>query len=364
MMNKAYKFRIYPNKEQELLFAKTFGCVRFIYNKMLDDKIKHYEATKENLYCYPSQYKATYPWLKEVDSLALVGASNNLKAAYNNFFRDKKIGFPKFKTKKSNHHSYTTNCINGNIKLEDEHLILPKVKAVKIKQHRQIPNNYKLKSVTISKTPTGKYYASILFEYECDVKQVEPKTFVGLDFSMHELYVASDNTKGEYPRYYRQSLDKLIKEQRKLSKMTKDSNNYKKQRFKVAKIHEKVANQRKDFLHKLSRQITNAYDVVCIEDLNMKGMSQSLNFGKSVADNSWGMFTSLLAYKLQDEGKHLIKIDRLYPSSKTCSHCGNVKSNLSLTERTYVCDVCGTVIDRDYNASINIKNEGMRLIFA
>lgn len=133
MMNKAYKFRIYPNKEQELLFAKTFGCVRFIYNKMLDDKIKYYEATKENLYCYPSQYKATYPWLKEVDSLALVGASNNLKAAYNNFFRDKKIGFPKFKTKKSNHHSYTTNCINGNIKLEDKHLILPKVKAVKIK---------------------------------------------------------------------------------------------------------------------------------------------------------------------------------------------------------------------------------------
>lgn len=363
-MNKAYKFRIYPNKEQELLFAKTFGCVRFIYNKMLDDKIKHYEATKENLYCYPSQYKATYPWLKEVDSLALVGASNNLKVAYNNFFRDKKIGFPKFKTKKSNHHSYTTNYINGNIKLEDKHLILPKVKAVKIKQHRQIPNDYKLKSVTISKTPTGKYYASILFEYECDVKQVEPKTFVGLDFSMQELFVTSDNAKAEYPRYYRQSLHKLVKEQRKLSKMTKSSNNYCKQRFKVAKIHEKVANQRKDFLHKLSRQITNAYDVVCIEDLNMKGMSQSLHFGKSVADNSWGMFTSLLAYKLQDEGKLLVKIDKFYPSSKTCSHCGSVKDKLSLTERTYVCNVCGTAIDRDYNASINIKNEGMRLIFA
>ena len=363
-MNKAYKFRIYPNKEQDILLTKTFGCVRFIYNRMLDDKIKHYEKTKKKLNNTPAQYKKEFEWLKEVDSLALANAQLHLQTAYNNFFKNKKFGFPKFKSKKSNHQSYTTNCVNGNIKLENTYLILPKIKAVKIKQHRNIPDNYKLKSVTVSKTPSGKYYASILFEFEQNIKQVKPLSFIGLDFSMHELYVASDNTKADYPRYYRLSLNKLAKEQRKLSKMTKGSNNRNKQRIKVAKLHEKVANQRKDFLHKLSRQITNAYDCVCIEDLNMKGMSQALNFGESIADNSWGTFTYMLAYKLQDEGKKLIEIDKFYPSSKTCSHCGAVKDSFSLKERTYTCDVCGTIIDRDYNASINIKNEGMRLASA
>lgn len=220
-LNKAYKFRIYPNKEQEIIFTKTFGCVRFIYNRMLADKIKHYEETKENLYCYPSQYKAEYEWLKEVDSLALVGSYNNLKTAYNNFFRDKKVGFPKFKSKKNNHHSYTTNCVNGNIKIQGGYIILPKLKAVKIKQHRQIPQDYILKSVTVSKTPSNKYYASILFEFKKDIQPIKIKTFVGLDFSMKELFVASDGSSACYPRYYRLSLDKLAKEQRRLSKMQK-----------------------------------------------------------------------------------------------------------------------------------------------
>lgn len=361
-MNKAYKFRIFPNTEQQILLSKTFGCVRFVYNRMLADKIKHYEETKENLYCYPSQYKTEFEWLKEVDSLALVGAYNNLKTAYNNFFRDKKVGFPKFKSKKNNYHSYTTNCVNGNIKLQDNYLVLPKVKAVKLKQHREIPQDYILKSVTVSKTPSGKYFASILFEYRQDIMSVTPKSFVGLDFSMKELYVASDGSSACYPRYYRLALDKLAKESRKLSKMVKGSNNRNKQRIKVARLHEKVANQRKDFLHKLSRQITNAYDCVCIEDLNMKGMSQTLNFGKSVADNSFGAFVTMLDYKLSEQGKQLIKIDKWFPSTKMCSCCGTVKDTLSLAERTYKCENCGTILDRDYNASINIKNEGMRLV--
>ncbi|MEF9921113.1 MAG: RNA-guided endonuclease TnpB family protein, partial [Erysipelotrichaceae bacterium] len=193
-MNKAYKFRIYPNTEQQILFAKTFGCVRFVYNRMLSDKINHYEKTKENLYCYPSQYKSEFEWLKEVDSLALVGAYNNLKSAYNNFFRDKKIGFPKFKAKKNHHLSYTTNCVNGNIRLQNNYLVLPKVKAIKIKQHREIPQDYLLKSVTVSKTPSGKYFASILFEYEQNIKQIVPQSYIGLDFSMKELYIASDGS--------------------------------------------------------------------------------------------------------------------------------------------------------------------------
>lgn len=363
-MNKAFKFRIYPTREQEIFLAKTFGCVRFVYNKMLSDRIEYYKETGESLNNTPAQYKKEFEWLKEVDSLALANAQLNLNKAYKNFFRDKSVGFPKFKSRKSNHRSYTTNSVNGNIKLEDGNLTLPKLKAVKIKQHREIPKDYKLKSVTISKTPTGKYFASILYEYEQDVEPVKPESFLGLDYSMKELFITSDGVSAEYPRYYRLSLEKLKKEQRKLSKCEIGSNNRNKQRMKVARRHEKVANQRKDFLHKASRQITNAVEAVCIEDLSMKGMSQALNFGKSVSDNSFGAFTSMLDYKLKEQGKQLIKIDRWFPSSKMCSVCGQIKDTLSLSDRTYHCEHCGLIVDRDYNASINIRNEGMRIISA
>ncbi len=363
-MNKAYKFRIYPNSEQEVLIAKTFGCVRFIYNKMLGDKIEHYEKTNQKLKNTPAQYKKEFEWLKEVDSLALANAQMNLQTAYNNFFRKPKIGFPKFKSKRNNKKSYTTNFVNGNIKLENGCIVLPKLKGVKIKQHRTIPKDYILKAVTVSKTATGKYFASILYDYELDIKLVQPKIFLGLDFSMKELFVSSNGKSAEYPRYYRQSLDKLKREQRKLSLCQKESKNRNKQRIKVAKIHEKVTNQRKDFLHKQSKQITNAVDAVCIEDLNMKGMSQALNFGKSVMDNGFGMFVSMLSYKLNEQGKQLVKIDKWFPSSKRCSGCGIVKKTLLLSERTYNCEVCGLILDRDYNASINIRNEGMRIVMA
>lgn len=331
---------------------------------MLGDKIKYYEETKQTLNNTPAQYKSEFEWLKEVDSLALANAQLNLQTAYNNFFRSPKTGFPKFKSKHKSHNSYTTNFVNGNIKLQDGYLILPKLKAVRIKQHRAIPQDYKVKSATVSKTPTGQYYVSILFEYEQEILQVEPQSFIGLDFSMKELYVASDGSSASYPRFYRRALDQLAKEQRKLSKCQKGSNNRNKERIKVAKLHEKVANQRKDFLHKLSRQITNAVDAVCIEDLNMQGMSQDWNFGKSVADNGWGMFCNMLVYKLAEQGKQIVKIDKWFPSSKTCSRCGNVKDTLALSERIYECAVCAAVIDRDCNAAINIKNEGIRLVFA
>ena len=363
-MNKAFKFRIYPNEKQKILIAKTFGCVRFVYNKMLADRIEYYKETGKSLNNTPAQYKKEFEWMKEVDSLALANAQLNLNRAYKNFFRDKAIGFPKFKSKKSNHRSYTTNCVNGNIKLENGYIILPKLKAMKIKQHRLVADDYKLKSVTIIRTPTGKYYASILYEYEYHIEPVQPETFLGLDYSMKELIVSSDGISAEYPRYYRQALIKLKKEQKKLSKCQKSSKNHNKQRIKVAKLHEKVANQRKDFLHKLSRQITNAVDVVCIEDLNMKGMSQALNFGKSVSDNGFGLFVSMLDYKLMEHGKQLIRIDKWFPSSKMCSECGEVKDSLLLSERVYHCEACGIVLDRDHNASINIKNEGLRMFLA
>lgn len=364
-MNKAYKFRIYPTSEQQVMLAKTFGCVRFIYNRMLADKIKYYEETKQKLNNTPAQYKNEFEWLKEVDSLALANAQMNLQTAYNRFFRSPKAGFPKFKAKKSNHRRYTTNYVNGNIKLANGYLALPKVGRIKVKQHRNIPYDYKLKSVTVSQIPSGKYYASILFAYKSQVQQIEPQTFVGLDFSMHELYKDSNGSEPKYPYYYRQAEKRLRKEQRKLSLMQKGSKNREKQRVKVAKIHEKVANQRKDFLHKQSRQIANAYDCACIEDLDMKAMSQTLNFGKSISDNGWGMFVTFLKYKLEDMGKQLVKVDKFFASSQICSACGYKNPETkNLSVRSWTCPQCGTRHDRDVNAAINIRNEGMRLVTA
>ena len=364
-MNKAYKFRIYPNTEQQIILAKTFGCVRFIYNQMLSDKINHYEETKQKLNNTPAQYKSKFPWLKEVDSLALANAQMNLQTAYNSFFRNTKIGFPKFKSKKSNRRSYTTNCVNGNISIDNGFLKLPKVGLVKLKQHRLILSNYKLKSVTISQTPSGKYYASVLFEYENQIQEQELHDFLGLDFSIHGLYKDSNGNEPAYPRYYRQAEERLKREQRKLSLMQKDSKNRSRQRIKVANLHEKVANQRKDFLHKQSRQIVNAYDCVCIENLDMKTMSQSLNFGKSVADDGWGMFVTFLKYKLEETGKRLVKVNKFFASSQICNVCGyknTATKNLSI--RAWDCPECGAHHDRDINAAINIRNEGMRLVLA
>ena len=360
-MNRAYKFRIYPNKTQEALLAKTFGCVRFIYNKMLEDKIAHYSQTKQSLKNTPAPYKQDFEWLKEVDSMALCNAQINLQTAFKNFFQRPDMGFPKFKSKHSSKASYTTNCINNNIRLDAGKIKLPKIGWVKVKQHRQIPQSYTLKSVTVTKNCTGKYYVSILFEFEQTIQPVTPVTCVGLDFSMKELYVSSDGEVSTYPHYYRESLKRLAREQRKLSLCQKGSSNRNKQRIKVARLHEHVANQRKNFLHQQTRKIANFYDAVCVEDLNMKALSQSLHFGKSVSDNGWAMFLAQLSYKLAEAGKYLVKIDKWFPSSKMCSRCGSVKDDLSLSERVYTCD-CGYIADRDLNAATNILNQGKLLL--
>lgn len=361
--NKAYKFRLCPNKEQKEYFSKCFGSVRFIYNKMLEDKIKYYTETKKKLNNTPAQYKKEYTWLKEIDSLALSNAQMNLQTAYNNFFKRPEVGFPKFKSKKKDKDSYTTNNQGGNIFIQGNYIKLPKIGFVKLKQHRDILENEIIKSCTISRTSTNKYYISILVEYETDVKELNDyDNILGLDMDMKNLYTASDNSVAHYPRYYRRMLDKLAKEQRKLSKRKRSGSNYNKQKLKVAKLHEKIANQRKDFLHKKSREIVNQYSFVAIEDLNMKTMSKTLHLGKSVHDNGWGMFTTFLKYKLENKGGKLTKIDKWYPSSKLCHECGYKNTELKLSDREWICPNCGNVIQRDYNASLNIRDEGYRIL--
>lgn len=363
MANKAYKFRIYPTKEQEIFFAKTFGCVRFIYNKMLADKIEYYEKTKQKLNNTPAQYKKEFEWLKEVDSLALCNAQMNLQTAYNNFFRSPKTGFPKFKSKKKDKNSYTTNSQKGSICFIRNKIKLPKVGLVKIIQHRKIPDNQKIKSVTISKTPLGKYYASILVEYA----QIIPTTklskgkALGLDYSSHNFYTDSQGVDANYPRFYRKAESKLAREQRKLSLMKYDSNNYHKQRVIVAKCHEKIANQRKDWIHKLSTQLADTWDYICVEDINLRDMAGSLRLGKSTNDNGFGMFRTYLKYKMEDRGKQFIVIDKWFPSSKMCHHCGYINENLQLSDREWDC-CCGAHIYRDWNAALNIRDEGLKLV--
>lgn len=367
--HKAYKFRLYPNAQQTELLAKTFGCVRFVYNHYLAQKKELYEKERKSLsytQCASDlvAFKKENAFLKEVDSIALQQSLRHLDTAYKNFFRDKKVGYPRFKSKKNHHYSYTTICVNQNIRLFENSLVLPKVGSVRIKKHRSIPENYVLKSVTVSQEPSGKFFVSILFEYEAHIEPVVPDTAIGLDYSMKELFVSSEESirvDETFLHNYHKMEKRLKKEQKTLSRREKNSKRYKKQRLIVARLHEKVSNQRKDYLHKLSRQIANAYDTVYVEDLNMQEMGKSLHFGKSVADNGWGMFLQFLEYKLEEEGKQLVKVNRWYASSKTCSVCGYKNEELTLSMRTWECPVCHTIHDRDQNAAINIKQEGKRM---
>jgi len=333
-------------------------CARAVYNIMLEAKIKHYEESEEMLHNTPAQYKEEYPWLKEADSLALANAQLNLDSAFSNFFRDKNVGFPKFKSKHKCAWRYTTNVVGRNITLEDGYLKLPKVGKVRIKQHR--PTEGKIKSVTVELTASRKVNVSILCEQEVDIPIVEPKEFLGLDYSSPCLYIDSNGNEPDYPKFFRQAEKRLAREQRKLSKMKSRSNNWYKQKRKVAVCHEKIANQRKDFLHKLSKELSDNYDVIGIEDLNMRAMSQGLKLGKATMDNGWGMFTTFLDYKLERQGKKMVKVDKWFPSTKTCHECGKTKP-MKLNDREYVCPNCGMVFDRDWNAAINIREEAKRI---
>jgi len=374
-MNKAIKYRLYPTIEQEIMFSKTFGCCRKVYNLMLNDKIESYKATGKFISVTPAMYKANYPFLKEVDSLALANVQLNLQGAFRNCFdksRKVKNGFPKFKSSKHSRKSYTTNNQKGTVAIiDDKYIKLPKIGKVKAVIHRQPDIDWFIKSATISQDSDGKYYASVLFEFSDTISTYVAGTtkVIGLDYASDCLYVDDKGNVGSNHKYYRESYDKLAKAQRKLSRMQgshkgeNKSSNYLKQLRKVNKIHKHLANQRLDNLHKISTKIANSYDVVCVESLNMKAMSnKGFGNGKATLDNGYGLFLNMLKYKLADRGKYLIKVDKWFPSSQICHECGTVHPEMKdLSIRTMVCN-CGLNINRDQNAAINIKNEGLRLL--
>ena len=374
MINRAIKYRAYPTTEQSVVFVKTFGCCRKVYNLMLSDKIESYKSTGKFVTVTPAKYKKDHPYLKEVDSLALANVQLNLQNAFKNRFsksRKKNNGFPKFKSAKHSRKSYTTNNQHGTVAITDNSIRLPKIGHVKAVIHRKPNDSWIVKSATVSQESDGKFYISVLFEIADTINTyvADTSNAIGLDYASDGLYVDNNGNVGTNHKYYRESHDKLAKAQRKLSRMQGSkkheikSNNYIKQLRKVNKIHRHISNQRLDNLHKISTEITNQYDVVCVESLNMKSMSnKGFGNGKATLDNGYGMFLSMLEYKLSERNKYLVKVDKWFPSSQICHCCGKIHPEMkNLTIRTMKCD-CGLTISRDHNAAINILREGLRIL--
>ena len=374
-MNSAIKYRLYPTSEQKIMFAKTFGCCRKVYNLMLSEKIESYKTTGKFVAVTPAKYKKDFPYLKEVDSLALANVQLNLQSAFRNHFdrnRRKKTGFPKFKSAKHSRKSYTTNNQNGTVAIIDSRYIrLPKIGKVRAVIHRVPGTEWKLRSATVSCSSDDRYYVSVLFEYgnSASAYVADENNAIGMDYASDGLYVDDKGNIGTNHKFYRESHKKLAKEQRRLSrkkgsrKGEDKSHNYLKQQRKVNRIYTHIANQRKDNLHKISAEIANQYDIVCVENLNMRNMSnRGFGNGKATLDNGYGMFLDMLEYKLANRGKYLVKVDKWYPSSQICHCCGKRHPEMKdLRIRTMRCE-CGYVMDRDRNAAMNIKKEGLRIM--
>lgn len=374
MTNRAIKYRAYPTTEQSVMFAKTFGCCRKVYNLMLSDKIESYKSTGKFVTVTPAKYKKDYPYLREVDSLALANKQMDLQEAFRNCFsksRKKNNGFPKFKSAKHTRKSYTTNNQKGTVAITNNSIRLPKIGHVKAIIHRKPDDNWSIKSATVSQESDGKFYISVLFEIADTINTYVADTTnaIGLDYASDGLYVDNNGNVGANHKYYRESHDKLAKAQRRLSRMQGarkheiKSKNYIKQLRKLNKIHRHISNQRLDNLHQISTKIANLYDVVCVESLNMKFMSnKGFGNGKATLDNGYGMFLSMLEYKLSERNKYLVKVDKWFPSSQICHCCGEIHPEMkNLTIRTMKCD-CGLTISRDQNAAINILREGLRIL--
>ena len=359
----ALKIRIKPTKEQQVIINKTFGCVRSVYNKLLE-----VEKTTGKVESYTICFDIEKPWLKEVDTSSYANAVVNLKSAITNHKKNPShYGEPQYKSKHAKVQSYTTSVTNNNSRIIDKkHIRIPKVGVIKAKIHRDIKEEYKLKKVTIEKDVDGKYYAVLLFLLP--LISVENQTdkeitkVLSIDFSLEHLGVLSNGEVLDYPKFYRSKLNKLKELSRRLSLCTPKSNNWYKRKNDIARVYVEIKNARNDYLNKLAKRLADNNDIVAIETLDLQEMSKHNHFGKSIYDDSYGTFIRKLDYKLRKQGKKLIKVDKYYPSSKKCSICGKVKEKLELSERTYTCE-CGSVMDRDYNAAINIGIEGMRILF-
>lgn len=359
---KAYKFRLLPGKDQESQLRKTFGCVRFYYNQALADARKSFENTGKTEIKTPASYKTEETsWLKEVDSVALCFAQIALRNAFVNFFKNPKhFKAPKFKSKKAVRKSYTT--MGPSVKLKGNLIYLPKVGNVRLVLHRSLPVTAKIKHATVSADPAGRYFVSITFEYDNQVPEVKQiNNALGLDFSCVSLYVTSEGNSLDFPGFIAKSFAKLARAQRKLSHMKRGSNNYCKQRLRIACVHGKISNQRKDWLHKETYRLAENYDAVCLETLDLQEMAS--RYGNAVGDEGAGMFTRFLVYKMSERGKSAVFVDKYFPSSQLCSNCGtrNVKVK-DLSVRSWKCDSCGASHDRDANAARNILAEGLRLL--
>ena len=365
-INRTYRFRLYPNKAQTELLAKHFGCARFVYNYFLNERIDQYKLTGKSDNFYTQEKALTIlkkqegtAWLKEVNAQSLQFALRCLEIAYTNFFQ-KRAKFPSFKNK----HSKNSFTVPQAASIAGGRLFVPKFReGIKCRVHRVIKG--RIGKVTITKTPSGKYFASILTEEEYNTPMQPTGKSVGVDLGLKALLVTSEGETFENNRYTRKYEHKLALAQRHLSRKKKGSLGFENQRLKVARIYEKIANCRSDYLHKCSISLIRRYDTICIEDLNVKGMTKNHRLAKSIADASWSMFIAMLTYKAEWNGKRVVKIDRYFPSSQTCSVCGNKHGQTKdLSVREWTCSICGSHHDRDVNAAINILRIGLNNISA